>query len=324
MASADHDERYVDTMQLTWAEEDHGTGPSGRAVRNGSTQLCQDIANDPQYLPWHDEALKRGYVSSIALPLLDGEGTVFGILTVYAGEARAFTAEEIKLLEEMAGDLAYGVRSLRIRHERDLALVKNQEQLVQLQDSLKDTMRAIARIVEMQDPYTAGHQVRVAELAAAIATQMGLPDEQVHAIHIASTVHDLGKIQVPAEILSKPGKIIDIEFGIIKTHAQAGYDILKDIHFPWPIAQIVLQHHERMDGSGYPHGLKGDQIIIEARILGVADVVEAMSSHRPYRVGLGVEAALAEISEQRGSKFDPQVVDACLAVFRDQHYSFKS
>ncbi len=324
MASADHDEGYVDTMQLTWAEEERGMEPSGRAVRSGSTQLCQDIANDPQYLPWHDEALKRGYVSSIALPLLDGEGTVFGILTVYAGEVQAFTAEEISLLEEMASDLAFGVRSLRIRHERDLALVTNQEQLVQLQESMEDTVRAIATIVEMRDPYTAGHQVRVADLAKAIATQMGLPDEQVHAIHIASTLHDLGKIQIPAEILSKPGKIIDIEFGIIKTHAQAGYDILKDIHFPWPIAEIVLQHHERLDGSGYPRGLKDDQIIIEARILGVADVVEAMSSHRPYRAGLGVKAALAEISAQRGGQFDPQVVDACLAVFREQHYSFKS
>jgi PAS domain S-box-containing protein len=324
MAHADHDEGYVDTMQLTWAEEERGMGPSGRAVRSGTMQLCQDIASDPQYLPWHDEALKRGYASSIALPLLDWKHTVFGIMNVYAEEAQAFTAEEIKLLEEMASDLAFGVQTLHIRHERDLALVKNQEQLVQLQESLEDTMRAIARIVEMRDPYTAGHQVRVAELAAAIATQMGLPDEQVHAIHLASTAHDLGKIQIPAEILSKPGKITDLEFGLIKIHAQAGYDILKDIHFPWPIALMVLQHHERMNGSGYPQGLKGDQIILGARILSVADVVEAMSSHRPYRAGLGVEAALVEISAQRGGQFDPQVVDACLALFREQHYSFKS
>ena len=324
MAYAGHDEGYVDAMQLTWAEEEHGMGPSGRAVRSGTTQLCQDIASDPQYLPWHDEALKLGYASSIALPLLDWKHTVFGIMSVYAEEAQAFTAEEIKLLEEMAGDLAFGVQTLHIRHERDLALVKNQEQLVQLQESLEDTMRAIARIVEMRDPYTAGHQVRVAELAAAIATQMGLPDEQVHAIHLASTAHDLGKIQIPAEILSKPGKITDLEYSLIKIHAQAGYDILKDIHFLWPIAQMVLQHHERMNGSGYPQGLKGDQIILGARILSVADVVEAMSSHRPYRAGLGIEAALVEISAQRGSHFDPQVVDACLAVFREQHYSFKS
>jgi putative nucleotidyltransferase with HDIG domain len=187
---------------------------------------------------------------------------------------------------------------------------------------LEDTVRAIATLVEIRDPYTAGHQVRVAELAVAIAKQMGLPDEQVHAIHIAGVLHDLGKIQIPAEILSKPGKIADIEYSLIKIHSQAGYDILKGIDFPWPIAQMVLQHHERLDGSGYPQGLKGDQIILGARILSVADVVEAMSSHRPYRAGLGVEVALAEISTQRGSHFDPQVVDACLALFHEQHYAF--
>jgi putative nucleotidyltransferase with HDIG domain len=241
----------------------------------------------------------------------------------------------------MAGDLAFGVQALHIRQERDLALVKNQEQLVQLifqneekekraveltlankalQDSLEDTVRAIASIVEMRDPYTSGHQIRVAELAAAIAKQMGLPVEQVHAIHLAGIVHDLGKIQVPSEILSKPGRITDIEYSLIKTHPQAGYDILKGINFPWPVAQIVLQHHERFDGSGFPQGLKGDAILLEARILSVADVIEAMSSHRPYRPGLGIEAALDEITRLRGTYYDPQVVDACVALFREQGY----
>jgi putative nucleotidyltransferase with HDIG domain len=185
-------------------------------------------------------------------------------------------------------------------------------------------VRAIAAIVEMRDPYTAGHQTRVADLAAAIARQMGLPDEQVHAIHLAGAVHDLGKIQIPSEILSKPGKISDIEFSLIKTHAQAGYDILKGIRFPWPIAQMVYQHHERHDGSGYPQGLKGEDILLEARILAVADVVEAMYAHRPYRPGLGLDAALAEITTLRGITFDPKVVDACVTVFREQHYNFKS
>jgi len=249
---------------------------------------------------------------------------VFGILNVYAAEANAFIPSEIILLEEMAGDLSFGVRSLRIRQERDRALEQIQQQIVQLQDSLEDTVRAIATIVEMRDPYTAGHQVRVADLAATIAKQMGLPDEQVHAIHLAGTVHDLGKIQIPAEILSKPGKITDIEFSLIKIHPQAGYDILKDISFPWPIAQMVLQHHERLDGSGYPQGLRGDAILLGARILSVADVVEAMSSHRPYRPGLGIEVALAEITRQCGIYFDPAVVEACLRVFREQHYQLLS
>lgn len=324
MARAGHDEGYLDAMQPTWAEEEPGMRASGRAIRSGATQLCQDIANDPHYSPWIDEALKRGYAASIALPLLNRDNTVFGTLTVYAAEVNAFSPSEIDLLEEMAGDLAFGVLTLHTRHERDLALEQNQRQLVQLQNSLEDTVRAIASIVEMRDPYTAGHQARVADLAAAIARQMGLPDEQAHAIHLAGTVHDLGKIQIPAEILSKPGKITDIEHSLIKIHPKAGYDILQGIDFPWPIAQMVLQHHERLDGSGYPQGLKGDAILLEARILSVADVVEAMSSHRPYRPGLGIEVALAEITKQRGSHFDPQVVDACLALFLEQRYYFKS
>ena len=321
MARAGHDEGYLDAMQLTWAETEHGMGPSGRAVRNGKTQLCQDIANDPQYLPWRDEALKRGYAASITLPLTNGE--VFGILHVYSAVVNDFTLSEVALLEEMAGDLAFGVRTLHTRHERDLAQDKVQQQLAQLQDNLEDTMRAIAAIVEMRDPYTAGHQIRVADLAAAIARQMGLPDEQAHVIHLAGTVHDLGKINVPAEILSKPGKLTDIEFGLIKIHPQAGYDVLKGIDFPWPIAQVVLQHHERLDGSGYPQGLKGDAILLEARILAVADVVEAISAHRPYRPGLGIEVALEEITKNREIFYDPQAVDACVALFREQGYSFK-
>ena len=321
MARADHDKYYPDVAQLTWAEGELGIRPNGTDIRSGITQISQDIANDPHYLQWRESMLKHGYASSIALPLLNRDKVVFGVLTVYAEEVNAFTLSEIELLEQMAGDLAFGVRTLYTSHERDLALAQNQRQLTQLQDSLEGTVRAIARIGEMRDPYTAGHQIRVADLAVAIAKQMGLPDEQVHAIHLAGTVHDLGKIQIPAEILSKPGKITDIEFSFIKIHAQAGYEILKGIDFPWPIAQMVLQHHERLDGSGYPQGLKGDAILLEAHILSVADVVEAMSSHRPYRAGLGIETALAEITRQRGIYYDPVVVDACLALFREQHYS---
>ncbi len=323
MARAGHDEGYLDTIQATWAETGRGMGPSGRAVRSGMTQLCKDIANDPYYLPWCDKARQHGYAASIALPLLNRDGTVFGILNVYAGEVDAFTVHEIGLLEEMAGDMAFGVRTLHIRHERDLALEQNQRQLVQLQDSLEDTVRAMASIVEMRDPYTAGHQTRVADLAMMIAMQMRLPDDQVRAIHLAGIVHDLGKIQIPAEILSKPGRITDIEFSLIKIHPQAGYDILKGIDFPWPIAQIVLQHHERFDGSGYPQGLMGGDILTEALVLSVADVVEAISAHRPYRPGLGIEVAMEEITRNRGIFYEPRAVDACVALFREQGYDFK-
>jgi PAS domain S-box-containing protein/putative nucleotidyltransferase with HDIG domain len=322
MARAGNDEGYLDALQLSWAQSEHGMGVSGRAIRSGATQCCQNIATDPHYSLWREAALQRAYAACIALPLAKYNGEVFGILHVYACEVNAFSSEEIALLEEMADDLAFGVRSLHVRSERDLAYEQIQQQLQQLQSSLDDTVRAIATIVEMRDPYTSGHQLRVADLAQAIARQLGLPDDQVRAIHLAGVLHDLGKIQIPAEILAKPGKLSEIEFGLIKTHPQTGFEILKGIAFPWPIAQMVLQHHERLDGSGYPQGLKGDQIILGARILSVADVVEAISAHRPYRPGLGLDVALAEISKLRGIHFDPLVVDACLALFGDQPFQF--
>ena len=176
----------------------------------------------------------------------------------------------------------------------------------------------------MRDPYTAGHQRRVAELAVAIAGDLGLPKEQIHGIHLAAGIHDLGKIRVPAEILSKPGKLTDIEYHLIKAHAQAGYDIVKDIEFPWPIAAMVWQHHERLDGSGYPQGLKGDQILLGSRIMAVADVLEAMASHRPYRAALGPDVALKEIERGRGAAYDPTVVDACVKLFREGRFAFQT
>jgi putative nucleotidyltransferase with HDIG domain len=162
----------------------------------------------------------------------------------------------------------------------------------------------------------------VAKLATAIASEMGLAAELVEGIHFGSLIHDVGKIAIPAEILSKPGRLTEIEFMLIKTHPQAGYNILKGIDFPWPVARMILQHHERLDGSGYPGGLKGDEIILEAKILIVADIVEAMSSHRPYRPGLGIDVALAEIERGRGTFYDSRIVDVCTSLFRDKKFDF--
>jgi putative nucleotidyltransferase with HDIG domain len=177
--------------------------------------------------------------------------------------------------------------------------------------------------VERRDPYTAGHQHRVANLAAAIANEIGLSEEQIDGVRMASVIHDLGKIHVPAEILSRPGRLTENEFSIIKTHPQTGYDILKTEEFPWPVAQIVLQHHERMDGSGYPSSLSGEEILLEARILAVADVVEAMASHRPYRPALGIDKALEEISKNKGVLYDAKVADACLRLFTEKGFKFE-
>jgi len=187
---------------------------------------------------------------------------------------------------------------------------KVEERTTKLKEALDGIIQAMGRTIEFRDPYTAGHQMRVASIAVAIAKEMGIPKDQLEWIHVAGKIHDLGKISVPAEILSKPGKLNENEFAMIKTHPSIGYDIIASIEFPWPIAQVILQHHERINGSGYPQGLSGEDILLEARILCVADVVEAMASHRPYRPALGIEKALNEISENKGVLYDSNVASA--------------
>jgi putative two-component system response regulator len=205
--------------------------------------------------------------------------------------------------------------------ERTLSLSESEQRL---KKNLLESVSAVAAMVELRDPYTAGHQKRVAQIADAIAHELDLSEEMIEGINIAGVVHDVGKISVPTEILSKPGKLNDPEFSLIKQHPDMGYEILKEIDFPWPIAQTIRQHHERLDGSGYPSGLSGDVILMEARILSVADVIEAMASHRPYRPGLGIENALAEIESERGTKFDSDVVDAALRLFREKGYQLET
>ena len=193
---------------------------------------------------------------------------------------------------------------------------------IKLQKLMEETVNGLVSAMEMRDPYTAGHQKRVAELATKIAGEMGLDKDQVNGIRIASLIHDIGKIHVPSEILSKPGKLTDVEFAIVKSHSKAGYEILKTIEFPWPVAETVLQHHEKLDGSSYPNGLTVDDIIIEAKILCVADVIEAMSTHRPYRPALSIEKALDEIIKNKGIKYDEAAVEACVKIIREQNFSF--
>lgn len=205
----------------------------------------------------------------------------------------------------------------RIRAAKEI-----QKNLDRWRRALEGIIHAMALTLEMRDPYTAGHQQRVASLVTAIGNKMGFSEEQIQGVRLAAMIHDIGKISVPAEILSKPGLITELEFHLIRTHSKVGYDILKGIEFPWPIAQMVFQHHERIDGKGYPQGLSDKEILLEAKILGVADVVEAMASHRPYRPSLGIKKALDEISSNRGVIYDPQVVDACLSVFEEDGFKF--
>jgi PAS domain S-box-containing protein/putative nucleotidyltransferase with HDIG domain len=222
------------------------------------------------------------------------------------------TSDNTKTCQIISRDI-----TLRKKAQKDLKKTLNKRN-----QTIRGTFLALSLALEQRDAYTAGHQEQVSILACVIAREMGLDDDRIQGLHFAGMVHDIGKIAVPAEILAKPTKLSTIELGLIRQHAQTGYDILKDIDFPWPIADIVYQHHERINGSGYPQGLTEDKILLESKILAVADVVEAMTSHRPYRPGLGIDVALQEIEMHKGVLYDPQVVDVCLKLFREKGYTF--
>ncbi len=315
------DDGFLAAANITWADTERGRGPTGTAMRTGAIQVDQNFLVNPALAPWREAALQRGYQSSIALPLKSAAG-LLGTLTIYASEPDAFNEDEVILLQELAEDLAFGIVTLRTRAERDRIAHEQLHHVDMLRRGLQDSIKAIANTVEMRDPYTAGHQRRVGQLTIAIARELGMSEERIQGIGLAASIHDLGKISIPAEILSKPTRLTAIEFMLLKSHAQTGFDILKDIKFPWPIATMVLQHHERQDGSGYPQGLKGEQILLESRIMAVADVVEAMASHRPYREALGIDSALKEIERGRASVYDAAAVDACLRLFSEQRFSF--
>lgn len=208
--------------------------------------------------------------------------------------------------------------------ERDVAMKDLQLNLEKFQRAMDGIVQAISLAIEMRDPYTAGHQQRVSDLACAIAQELGLSEDQIYGLRMASIIHDMGKITVPSEILCKPGRLSPIEYELIKNHVRAGYNILKKIEFPWPLADIILQHHERLDGSGYPIGLSGGEIMIESKILSVSDVFETIASHRPYRPSPGVKKALQELSENRNILYDSRVVDACITVIEDKKFRFET
>jgi PAS domain-containing protein len=314
MAWAGEHAEYLQKAIVTWADTERGRGPTGTAVRTGQTQISQNIETNPAMAPWRAELLGYGFKSSVALPLKSGS-EVFGAVTLFAGEPDSFGPEEVDLLKELADDLAYGIVALRDRAGREAAVGA-------LDKALKSTVQAVAGAIEAHDVYTAGHERHVADLSVAIARELGLSESLIEGLFLAGLIHDLGKISVPSEFLSKPGKLSPLEYEVIQTHVQVGYDIIRGINFPWPIGQSILQHHERLDGSGYPNHLKGEAISMEGRILGVADVVDAMQSHRPYRPALGLDAALAEIEAGKGSLYDPAVVDACTVLFRQKGFKF--
>jgi putative two-component system response regulator len=235
--------------------------------------------------------------------------------------ASDFLQKPVRIAEFIAR-LKRVIAERRSRSDLKQALNDVKLNLDKLRRAMDGIVEAISVTVEMRDPYTAGHQKRVADLACAIAGDMQLSEDEIYGLRMASVIHDLGKITVPAEILSKPGQLSALEYELIKSHVQAGYDILKQIDFPWPLADIILQHHERMDGSGYPNALKHEEILLSARILSVADVFETIASHRPYRPSLGLQRAMDEIRENRGRLYDSRVADVCLALFENDRFQF--
>ena len=306
----------------------YGEGAAGTVAQTGEPLIIEN------YRTWNRRAAvyeeEQPFTAVLSAPMI-WQGQVTGVIHVLDDvESRRFTEADLELLTLFANHAAIAVENSRLyeQAQEEITACKRAEGELQrttenLRKALGATIQAIALTVETKDAYTAGHQRRVADLARAIATEMGLSEEQIDGIRMAGVIHDIGKISVPGEILSKPGEISGIEFSLIKTHPQVGYDILKTIDFPWPVAQIVLQHHERMDGSGYPQGLSGEEIMLEARILAVTDVVEAMASHRPYRPAHSIEEALEEISQNRGVLYDPEVVDACWRLFTEKGFKFE-
>ena len=470
VASAGHGQGYMETAGIVWADAERGHGPTGTAVRTGTTTWVEDFATDPTAAPWRESARRFGYRSAIALPLKDEAGVTYGALSICSAEAHAFPPEEVRLLEDLAADLAFGVTVLRERARRDQTLqvlsesearyrslfedspiamwqddysavkahleelsgevhdviaqvladpeeyarcvelgrnvdanraavrlfeAESREQLMacnadlyrresdrgiwrlwqamltgeptvtfeeanlslrgreihvletctvvpghedtydrvyiadvdiserkhgeeallqsemRLQRALSGTVAALGATVATRDPYTANHERRVAWLACRIAERLGWDEGSIETLRTAALVHDVGKITVPAEILSKPTRLTEIEFALVKEHASAAYDILAPIDFGGPVAEIVAQHHERLDGSGYPRGLAADEILPGARVLAVADVVEAMITHRPYRPALSLDEALTEIGPDSRGRFDAGAAEAC-------------
>ncbi len=305
-------------------------------LAKGTVRRIDDVGALEERSRRQDFLLQAGIRSSIVVPLR-ARGELIGSLNVGFSTAGAATDDAVQAVAELGNQLAVALRQAQLRldverqaaalerdvHEISEAKAKLEESYRRLSLTLGQTVQALGAAVEVRDSYTAGHQRRVTELALAIARRLGLSEDRLQGLSVAGLMHDIGKLAIPSEILSKPTKLAEVERKLIQAHPEVAWGILNTIDFPWPIAEIVLQHHERIDGSGYPKGLHREEILLEARILAVADVVEAMSSHRPYRPALGMEAALVEIRTGRGRRYDEQVADACIGLLETGEFSLE-
>jgi PAS domain S-box-containing protein len=317
-ASAGSAVGYLNGLQFSWSEDDPmGNGPTGICIRTGQLQIVEDAETCPIYAPWRERARQFGVRSSVAIPFANN-GSGRGALHVYATHPNAFDPMAIQVFQHLAEQIGHGLHAI----EQERLLLTERERLAkterQLTEALSAMVAPIVTAMEMRDPYTAGHQMRVADIACAIGKEKGWSDAQLQGLRVASMVHDIGKISISAEILTKPTRLTDADWTILREHPETGFRILKDIPFPWPVAEIVRQHHERLNGSGYPFGLKGDAILPEARVLAVADVVEAMAAVRPYRTAIELETVLQEIERQAVVLLDAEDVRICAALFREK------
>lgn len=290
-----------------------------KLVKTKKPLVIPDTRKEPQWVVIKETNWIR---SHITIPVCLHED-VLGLLTIDSDTPNKFSVEDIKRLQPLANTAAIALKEAQEYRKTEQVEEELKQSYKKLKKILEGVVQAVALTVDIRDPYTAGHQRRVSQLSSAIAKEMNLSLDQIEEIHIAGVLHDIGKISVPAEIISKPGRLNEMEMDLLKAHPQVGYDILEKIDFSWSLAKIIIQHHERMNGSGYPAGLSGKETLLEARILGVADVVEAMSSHRPYRPALGIDKALEEISKNRGILYDPEVVDVCLKLFKEKNFKFE-
>lgn len=294
-------------MVSWWGSKANGLGPTGTALRTGISQVVGDISTQPFFEPWRERAGQFGLRSCVAIPFAPGGRKA--TLNIYDRHVFAFGERTVQGLESIAREIEFGITHVR--------------SVQQVEAALDGTIGALGQMTEIRDPYTAGHQSNVGLLGAAIAAHLGLDAAMGELIHRSGQVHDIGKIAVPAEILTRPGPLSSLEHEMVQRHSLVGADILAKASLPWPIAEVARQHHERLNGSGYPFGLLANEIILPARIIAVADVVETMAHHRPYRAAIGLDIALAEVAAGAGTLFDADVVRACLAVF-EAGFKFES
>lgn len=311
---------FLDDVDVSWDDEEkNGLGPTGVSIRTGKIQVIENISEDLAYSHWKKNALKYNLHSCISVPI-QIEDAIYGTLNVYSSKIDAFDNEILSVFKGLAEHIAIGISRIQIQDILIDERIEKQDALKKFSNGLESIIYAITKAMEERDPYTAGHESRVSHLSVAIAKEMNLESKYIAGLKMAALVHDIGKIAVPLEILVKPSRLTYLEFEMIKMHSEKGYKILKDIPFEFPIAEIVYQHHEKLDGSGYPLGLKENEILLESKILTVADIVESMASHRPYRAALGIEKALEEIQKLSGKQLDSSVVNACVNLFRLKNY----